>query len=432
MTRLPVWPSSGNLGRNFAWILGLLLLFRAAGAGAETLSLADCLDLARQDNPTLQVAAREPHLAGQQLEEARSTYRPRLDLDAGYTLQQAPQQFVIGGRTESSQDQNYAHMSVSAEQTLYDFGRSAGRVGAARAAARAAEAGYAGREQDVFLQTVTAYYRVLDIEYLRQAAADEVTQRQAHLRVARVLYDEGVVTRNDVLQAEVQLASSRQLVLAREGALKNAWLELNYLTGRPDDARADLQEDPVLELDDIGEKAVWNRPEIEAQRQQVAAAKKQVTLSRGGYWPQLFARLGADYVENSHVKEQTIYSATLGLRVNLYAGGATTARLRQATERLGQARRRLDDLQRQSRVEYRAGRNDAEVAARRIDVAETAIRQAEENLRINRNRYKEQVGTATEVVDAQTLLTRTRTEYYRAKFDYQVAVARVRRAAGLL
>ena len=42
------------------------------------------------------------------------------------------------------------------------------------------------------------------------------------------------------------------------------------------------------------------------------------------------------------------------------------------------------------------------------------------------------MGTATDVIDAQTLLTQIRTEYYQALFDYQVALARVKRALGTL
>ena len=65
-------------------------------------------------------------------------------------------------------------------------------------------------------------------------------------------------------------------------------------------------------------------------------------------------------------------------------------------------------------------------------VAAQAISQAEENLRINENRYRENVGTGTDVIDAQTLLTQTRTDYDQALFDYQVAIARIRKAAGEL
>jgi outer membrane protein TolC len=65
-------------------------------------------------------------------------------------------------------------------------------------------------------------------------------------------------------------------------------------------------------------------------------------------------------------------------------------------------------------------------------VAEASILQGEENLRINKERYQERVGTATEVLDAQTLFTQARTDYYRALYDYQTAAARLQHALGEL
>jgi outer membrane protein TolC len=99
---------------------------------------------------------------------------------------------------------------------------------------------------------------------------------------------------------------------------------------------------------------------------------------------------------------------------------------------LSQSRESLRQLEAQVRLEYDTALNDARVSAERIATVKKSIQQGDENLRINKDRYMEQVGTATNVVDAQTLLTQTKTEYYRALFDYQVAVARVKKALGEL
>jgi outer membrane protein len=64
-------------------------------------------------------------------------------------------------------------------------------------------------------------------------------------------------------------------------------------------------------------------------------------------------------------------------------------------------------------------------------VAEKAIEQAEENFRINRERYKEQVATSTDVIDAQTLLTKTKSDYYNALSDYNIALGTLERAMGI-
>jgi outer membrane protein len=70
--------------------------------------------------------------------------------------------------------------------------------------------------------------------------------------------------------------------------------------------------------------------------------------------------------------------------------------------------------------------------AERIQVTEKAVAQGEENLRLNEERYKEQVGTATDVIDAVTLLTKTRVNYYNALYDHQMAKAQLLWAVGAI
>jgi outer membrane protein TolC len=65
-----------------------------------------------------------------------------------------------------------------------------------------------------------------------------------------------------------------------------------------------------------------------------------------------------------------------------------------------------------------------------VGTAEKSIEQARENLRINQERYKEQVATTTDVLDAQTLLARAMTNYYNALYDFKIAKASLLRAMG--
>ena len=398
----------------------------------EFLTLDECVQAARNKNPLLLEAASNPRLAEITESESYSAYRPRVELSAGYTEQKAAQQVVIGGRSEPTQERNYPHASIGVDQLLYDFGRSSGQVEAAGANRRAAGHSYESLQQDVLLRTVAAYYRVLTAQALLLAARDEVTQTEAHRQTVLTLYQQGVVTRNDLLQADVRLAASRQQVLAKKGEEHNAWLELNYLTGRPAEARGKLKADAMLPGTAPSNDSTTNRPDLLAQNERINSAQAKLRQAKGDFWPQLYAHLGADYVDNSYVKEQTIYAATLGLKFTLYDGSARDARLRRAREVLHKERQRLAELQKSSQLAEQTARNDAKVAAEQISVAQTAIERAEENLRINQDRYREQVGTATEVLDAETLLTQARTDLARAQFAYRVALARVRHAVGTL
>jgi outer membrane protein TolC len=118
--------------------------------------------------------------------------------------------------------------------------------------------------------------------------------------------------------------------------------------------------------------------------------------------------------------------------MNLFDGFTTTSRYRQAVKNRSRTEERLHQLESDLALEYRTAVNDARVAQQRIALTEASIKQGEENLRINKDRYQEQAGTATDVIDAQTLLTQIRTEHYQAKFDFEVALAKVKRARGEL
>ncbi len=420
----------------YTWMIALFsFLFTCASGYAETLTLGDCLKKASSANHDLKVAAYDTLIARENIGIGRSGYLPRVDIQGGYTAQHAPQAFMFDGFVAPTQQQDYGFFSAAIEQTIYDFGRTSSRYQRAKSLTNATSYGFSARKQDVFLQVVEAYYGILENRKFLQSADEEVVQMTDHLKVAQNLFNQGVTTRNDLLQAEVQLANSKQRSLAAANNVENSWLYLNYLTGQPPGFRAELVDSreatPALTGAEA-ENAMANRPDILAQKNNIDAGELTVKESRSGYFPEIFARLGADYVENKLAREQTIWSATIGLRMNLFDGLATTSRYRQAVEAQSQNMENLRRLEAGVRLEYDTAVNDARVAAERIATVKKSIQQGEENLRINMDRYMEQVGTATNVIDAQTLLTQTRTDYYRAVFDYQVAVARVKKALGEL
>jgi outer membrane protein TolC len=415
--------------------VAILFLLASHSWGAE-LSLGDCLQKARDNNPDLRTTAWEISIAQQNLRLASAPFYPRLDAQAGYSAQSAAQASTASGRALETQEPDFAFGGLAVNYTLYNFGKREARRNQSRALLDATSNTFEAQRANLSLQVIETYFGILETGKLIIAAQEEIAQVEQHRRMAQALFEEGVVTRNDILQAEVRLAAARQRLLATTNRLDNTWLRLNYLTGAGPAFRADLAEDSSLPdklpvpVDE--NRALARRPEILALRRGVEASAAELQESRAAYFPELYTRLALDYVQNDKVREQTIMSATIGLKINLFDGFATSATRDRAL--LGQSRTRdlLRQAETQVRLEIATAGNDLRVAGERIGVAQTAIRQSEENLRINRERYQERVGTATEVLDAQTLLTQTRTDYYRALFDRQVAAARLKRAQGEL
>ncbi len=86
----------------------------------------------------------------------------------------------------------------------------------------------------------------------------------------------------------------------------------------------------------------------------------------------------------------------------------------------------LDNIQKEVKKTYLRTKE----AEKAIITIETAIEQAKENYRINEERFKEQMATSTDLLIAQTLLSRTMTNYYNALYAFQIAKAALYRAMG--
>lgn len=416
-------------------VLLLVSLITVQTVSAEKLSLKDCLKLAESGNDALRLSKHDIGIQTENVSVAESSYLPRIDLQAGYTSLLDPQAMKTQAGSFEMQESSFPFASIALYQTLYDFGRRSSKRDQAIQYETAAKAASGTTGQDVSLGVIRSYFGILQSVKLVDVAKDEVAQREQHRKIAAALFEEGVTTRNDLLQADVKLAGSRQRLLAEQNRLTNGWLLLNHLLGRPYEKRDELVDDSTVELSGSAKndhEVIAARSELMAQRAMVAASEALVSDSRSEFFPELFLRLNADYLKNDKVIEQTMAGATVGIRVNLFDGMATTSRQRQAVKVVEREKERLRTIEDALLLDLSTARNDMSVANERIEVSKSAILQGEENLRINSDRYKEQIGTATEVTDAQTLLSQVKNDYYQALYDYQIARARVKRAAGEL
>ena len=416
-----------------ASLLCAVFLALTTNAWAAALTLQECLQKAKENNPVLKSNAWDTRIARENVRQVSAAYLPRIDAQAGYTMQLEPQAVIISGRIAETQEADFASAGLSAAYTIYDFGRREARMRQAGATVDASTQIFETRSSEVSLQVIEAYFGILEVGKLIQAADDEVVQIVEHRRVAQVLFEEGVVTRNDLLQADVRLASARQKLLTVRNRRENLWLQLNFLTGTMAAFRGNLDESTsVAIISQTGNIDLSRRHDILALRQNIQINEYEIQESRSNFLPEIYTRLALDYMQNDKVREQTIMSATLGIRVNLFDGFASSASREKAYRNLSKAQDTLHLAEQQARLEMDTAANDEAVAKERISVAEVAIRQSEENLRINKERYRERVGTATEVLDAQTLVTQAKTDYYRAYYDHQTAAARLNKSLGQL
>jgi outer membrane protein TolC len=116
--------------------------------------------------------------------------------------------------------------------------------------------------------------------------------------------------------------------------------------------------------------------------------------------------------------------------IPIFEGGRIEARVRQEKARLAAAQERLRRLELQVQLDVETAVLNIGSAAQRVEATEKAIEQAKESLRIEREKYDLGKGAIVDVLDAQSALLDSQTNYYRALADYNVALAQLKLAMG--
>ena len=410
---------------------------------AEVLSLKEAVEMALERSPSVH-SAREGTKGADYLRRAALTdFLPTLRTEYDYTrLDEAPFIRFGGGvkRTVGTQD-NYSWTTV-VDQPLFTGGAFYWSYRLAQLGVDLSKVFLELVKQDLILQVKEAYFTILKAEKIRQVAVQAVQQLESQLKVSRAFYDVGIIPKNDLLQTQVQMAQARQNLTSAEVELAIAKATFNTLLRRH--VGMEVRIEDILEyrpmevpFEESLEKARKSRPELRETELNVKSAEKEVQLARGEYFPTLglsfnYERVGDDPgVSGSRFEDEDSWNIMATARWTFWQWGKKRQLVREKETKLVQAKDARVQVEDSISLEVKDAYLRLREARDKIGVAEVAIEQAEENFRINAERFKEQVATSTDVLDAQTLLTQARSNYFNALSDYNIAWARLDRAMGI-
>jgi outer membrane protein len=413
-------------------ILLLLLATLLVPAAGRALTIEEGLKIVSETGRDVKIAESNEAVARGSVSLARSAWMPQVNAYGNETwLKYQPMaKFTTGVNTAivpTSQDQ-FLSYGVTANQLLYDFGKTSSSIDAAQYSLKAREIETRRARNLSSLNFILAYYDLLEADKLVIVAAEEVKQYEAHKHDAEVRLSAGVVTRNEVLQADVALADSRQRFLVADNNRSLCASRINSLLIRPLNESVQVEEVTASPSAGITLDAAWTvseeeSPEIQVIDASIRAQQESVKAVRSEYLPTLFLSGGYQYQENEYQVHPGNWSLIAGATFNLFAGGATDARVHINASELAGLRTTRDKIVDAVRLEVKGAYLNLQSSAQQIEVTRTAVAQAVENLRLQRLRYQEGVGTATEVLDAVTLLTSTQTGKLRAQYGFNRAEA---------
>jgi outer membrane protein TolC len=425
------------------WLVFALIMAGATvapGGSAEPpashLDLKEALRLAWKANPNLQISRLQAIIAGEQVVRARSGLLPQVKTQAGQTIYDDPLKFSFmgGGLNFPQTNRNFWSSQTSVNQLVFDFWGTPSKYMAAIKGQQASLLDTAQTRDNVFLTVAQGYFKTLRAKKMVEVAQQNVLDLKEHLRIAQDQYQFGIVTFNDVLQAKVSLADAEQNLIVAETDFIDIRSSLNKVLMLPVTAATVLKDEKVdLKAWALGEAtdvALKRRSDLKASQERIHEQQKVVVETRAQFFPQFGVQAGHTYQVNNSLLHNHQWFVIFGMNWNIFSGLDTKAALAQAKLKVQQLQEQNKDINEQVQLDVQTAYLKIKETADRIKTTETAVTQGEENLRLNEERYKESVGTATDVIDAETLLTKTRVNYWTAVYDHQMAKAQMLWAIG--
>jgi outer membrane protein TolC len=411
----------------YTTILSLLLITSYSFAQLEEnkpLSLSQCIKIAHQDNPEL-LSYRETLIAYQYKE--KSLFKDML-----------PDVSLSWSGKEVYDDHTDAYSTkASINQTVFNGKRDYTSWKIAQLQTRHAALEMIRQYQSVTYRVKKAWYNLLKTQELLDETIQSLERLRQHASNAKHFFEEGWIWRTDVLEAQVEVARGEQAKIVAENNFARAKATLNVLMHRDVNA-------PLI----VNDKLTWqphnwtyehartesmkSRPDLIQAQIDLTKSQAALIVEQAGYYPIVSANASwakSDQYMDLHTGRENL-SAQLSASWTIWEWGKTNASVAAAQATIRRNLLLIQKIEDQLMLEIQESWLSVQEADKKVKVLKQALAQGEENFRVNIIRYRERLGTAKDVLDAQDLLTSTRKDYISALAEYLGALANLDFAIG--
>jgi outer membrane protein len=385
----------------------------------EKLSLEECIELAIENNPSIQAAKNTTEVYKSRIGQAKSGYYPQVNLSTGYDRKNAQTSSPVDKSSNSYQG------NISLNQLIYDFGKTSTAVKIQKLGLDASNADVNNTVNQTTYNVKKAYYNVLYALKNKEVCNDTIGQYEQQLKQAKAFFDEGLKPKIDVTNAEVNLSNAKFNYIKADNAVESAYSDLNAAMGFSEALTYSLSDKLEFKnndftLDTAVEEAYKNRPDLKSLVSKESAAKESVNLAKKDYLPKLEAITGYG-LGGSEFPLDSGWSVGGQITLPVFDGLLTHNKVKEARTNLNAAKLNQDILKLSIFKDVQKAYIAINEAKKKIPVSEMAVKQAKENFDLATGRYEVGIGNPIEVKDAEVSYSNARLSYYQALYDYNTA-----------
>lgn len=412
---------------------GLLL----AQEAPRPITLDEAVRLAQRNAPLAVQARGQLRTSDATVRSAFASFLPSVDLMASRRYTGGAQTFQQGdliGSTSTWRSSGEARLNLQ----LFDGGSRLFQLRQARADQDAAEANEVNQRFSIALDVKQAFYDGLAARESEAAARTQLEQAQAQMRTATARMAAGAATKSDSLRTAIQIGNAQLALITAQNALRTAEATLTRLVATPFPVTPveDTLDPQPLALDSITlEQWALDGPEIRQAAAQWQAARASQKAARSSYFPSI--SLG--YVRNSNGFDLQYGWGdrfTYTTNFSFSASYPLFNRLNREEQRVradvqeANSEAALRDARFAAREQLSQFLGALRTAEARIAIQRASVAAAEEDVRVQQQRYAVGASRLLDLLTSQTELNNARAALIQARYDYRIAKAQLEALVG--
>ena len=440
----------------------LLICLMPCVAGAQTLDLKQCREMALRSNKQVTITYRQAEKADYTLKSYKANVLPRFTGQAMYLFsggdlkENTSEQFLPTYVPDASTGQlvpnilspgvdggmpvfnQYAYIpplslelslnntwlaGVSVEQPLYMGGKIMAAYRMARIGKDIARINGQFTRTDIVVKTDEAYWQLVKVKELLLSAEKYRDVVAELLRNVTDACEAGMKSRNDFLKVQVKLNEAELMVRKAQNGLRLARMNLCHYIGLPLQAGIDAADtlaagSPLLKA--LPSANVTGRPEYEMLSQQIEYKHHETKLVRSDFLPNLGVSAAYLYTDGLRLNDSKLFSngsfsALFSLKVPLFHWGEGLNKVRAAKAEQTIAMLQREDALEKMELEAMQALNALDEASMEVELTQKSLLQAEENLKVSKDHYEAGLEPLADYLEAQAVWQKAWSDLISAK-----------------
>jgi outer membrane protein TolC len=402
-------------------------------------TLAEALDLALASQPAIVQARQDVRIYSAQERQALGAYIPSLSFSGNTNKSSSTRIDATTGQPVTVASPYNSTFGLSASWDVFTGLRRGAAKNQAEANLEARDATLLRQEYAIALSTKQAFFQALAAAELVTVQSTRLRRADEQLKLTAERLRLGATTRSDSLRARVEYGNAQLALISAQNDLRTAQANLGRAIQVPGLAMAVFDSSLGIRLAGLDTAQLYrdaraNAPTIREAEASLSAARAGKSVARAPYMPTISLGGGYNIAAAAEVPFTGVYQPSWNVRLSisypLFNNFQRETNRVTADANAQSAEARLRDARLALDASLTQRLSDLEAAAARIDVSQVSVAAAEEDLRMQRERYRLGAVTIIEVLASQANLDQAQVDFVRARYDYLVARAQIEALVG--